>query len=99
MSKKRSQDGSFYQQIVLPVDDFQVAPWSPGDVEQGDPLTQVHILYSFTHIEELYAAFKEHHGFPMIAIRLKSKAAVDSLIAALIKHRDEVWPAPQDNDE
>ena len=37
MSKKQSQDGSFYQQIVLPVDDFQVAPWSPGDVETGDP--------------------------------------------------------------
>jgi hypothetical protein len=32
----------------------------------------------------------------MIAIRIKSRAAIDSLISALIKHRDQVWPEEDD---
>lgn len=91
MSKKEDGDGRYHQQSVANVDDIQVTPWSPGDVEKGDALTQVHIMFT-PPMEDLIHAYLLHRGVPMIAIRLKSKAVVNNLIAALIKHRDQVWP-------
>jgi hypothetical protein len=90
-SKKEDDDGRYHLQSVAPVDDLQVSPWSPGDVEKGDACTQVHILFT-PPMDNLIAAYLQHRGVPMVAIRLKSRAVVDSLIAALEEHRDRVWP-------
>lgn len=91
IGKKEDSDGRFHMQTVANVDDFQVAPWSPGDVEKGDACTQVHIMYTCP-MDDILAAYALKRGIPMIAIRIKSREAMDSLIAALIKHRDQVWP-------
>lgn len=93
-SKKEDDDGRYHMQSVAPVDDLQVVSWSAGDVEQGDAITQVHILFT-PPMENLMAAYSLKRGIPMVAIRLKSRAVVDNLIAALTKHRDEVWPGGQ----
>ncbi len=63
----------------VPVTEMQVSSWSEGEAGAGVPPTQVHILY---RVKELGAIF---------VMRLKSKEATDSLIAALIKHRNDVW--------
>jgi len=91
ISKKQDRDGKYHLQAVATVDDLQVANWAPGDVEQGDKPTQIHILFT-PPMEQLIAAYNLHHGIPIVAIRLKSRAVVDSLIDALISHRDELWP-------
>jgi len=64
---------------VLVVDDVVVASWSP-DKEPGGPLTQVHLLVTIPDVELT------------LVTRLKSRRVVDELIAALIDHRDHVWP-------
>ena len=95
-SKKEDEDGRYHMQLIAPVDDLQVAPWSPGDVEKGDACTQVHILFT-PPMENLIAAFLSKRGLPMVAIRLKSRAAVDGLISALVEHRDRVWPEDKES--
>ena len=69
---------SHESEFILQASSIEVASWSPGAVDAGVPPTQVHILLQ---IDEL-----------TLAMRLKSRAAADSLIAALIEHRDYVWP-------
>lgn len=67
------------EEVYVPVSDLEVASWSPGADGENVPPTQVHVLY---RVKELNALF---------VMRLKSKEATDSLIAALVEHRDHVW--------
>lgn len=66
-------------ETYLTTSDLEVVSWSPGEEGENVPPTQVHILYRVTGFDASFA------------MRLKSKAVVDSLIDALIKHRDHVW--------
>lgn len=66
--------------FVLELEDMEVASWSPGEPGEHKPCTQVHVLLKLAGIDEV------------LVMRYKSKAAVDQLIAALIEHRDFVWP-------
>ncbi|HEV3312432.1 MAG TPA: hypothetical protein VG815_18120 [Chloroflexota bacterium] len=61
----------------LPIEDYHVGSWGPLPDGKG-PSTQVH----FTIRVE---------GLPFV-IRLKSADACDTLIAALQRHRYDVWP-------
>lgn len=58
-------------------DSVEVASWCPTPDATG-PATQVHLLLRM--------------GEATHVIRLKSRAAADSLIAALREHTDYVWP-------
>lgn len=60
---------------------LQVASWRPGPDGSNVPCTQVHIVWNIPTLTE--------YTFVM---RLKSRAAADDLINALIEHRDFVWP-------
>jgi hypothetical protein len=66
-------------QAFLDIQEFGVASWSPGAEGEGVPPTQVHVLMRVGGVD-----------MPLI-LRLKSRAVTDSLIAALIEHRDYVW--------
>lgn len=66
-------------ETYLTTSDLEVVSWSPGEEGENVPPTQVHILYRVAGFDALFA------------MRLKSKAVTDSLIDALIKHRDHVW--------
>jgi hypothetical protein len=63
----------------LPVEDFEVASWSPGAEGEGVPCTQVHLIY---RVPELHLT---------MVMRLKSREVCNSLIDALIEHRDYVF--------
>lgn len=65
--------------MVVPVDEYFVGSWSPGPEGANTPPTQVHISFDFPDI----ATF---------VVRLKSRRAVDEMIATLIEHRDYTWP-------
>lgn len=58
---------------------MEVASWSPGAAGEDVPPTQVHLLIPVGDT-----------GVTLV-VRLKSRAACDSLIAALIDHRDDVF--------
>lgn len=62
---------------VIAVDEIDVIEWCPG--EDGLHPEQVHILF---RLPELEVTFQ---------IRLKSRRAVDTLVAALNKHAKGVW--------
>lgn len=66
--------------MVAPVESIEVASWSPGPDGAGVPCTQVHLLLNVPDLDVLFVT------------RLKSREAADWLIAALIEHRDYVWP-------
>lgn len=61
------------------VESLEVASWSPGKEGENVPPTQVHLIANMQGL-----------GFPFI-MRFKSRAAVDSLIDALIEHRDHTF--------
>lgn len=63
------------------VEGLHIASWSPGQVSEGDPLTQVHVLIKV-----------KDYPFPLV-MRLKSRTVALELINALRKHTDEVWPS------
>lgn len=65
---------------IVEVKNLGVASWSPGEDGENIPPTQVHLLYNVPALSK--------HPFMM---RFKSREAVDSLINALIEHRDKVW--------
>lgn len=67
---------------ILAVEVMEVVQWHPLEDGQGPP-TQVHILITATNAP-----------YPL-AIRIKSREACTSLVAALVEHMDEVWPANQ----
>ncbi len=79
-----SQKSKTYQRLpdaVYEAANLQVASWRPGTDRSDKPCTQVHILWNIPVLTE--ATF---------VLRLKSRAAADDLINALIEHRDFVWP-------
>lgn len=74
-----------YEYLPLPIDSYSVAVWSEGDVEKGDPLSQVHIVLNVGGgIDTTFV------------MRIKSRRAIDDLIMMLAKERDEVWPLELD---
>lgn len=66
--------------VVIGVKSLEVASWSPGKDGAGVPPTQIHLLLEVPGLDE-----------PLV-VRLKSRQVVDELIAALVDHRNEVWP-------
>ena len=67
------------ERIVL-AGGYTVIEWSPDEDHSGGP-TQVHVLLPMDSIMEGAA----------IALRLKSRRAIQELIDTLEKHRDSVW--------
>lgn len=65
---------------ILPVEEYHIISWSPGDAAAGDPCTQVHIIHP---LKELNAS---------MVLRLKSRRATEELIDVLTEHMDFVWP-------
>ena len=63
---------------VIPVKEYMVASWCQMPEGKGQP-TQVHLV------------LKTSAELPIV-LRLKSKDAVDILIEALERHRNDVWP-------
>ena len=74
--------------LIISAEEFGVASWRDGPPGSDVPVSQVHIHYT---VEELPGIF--------FAIRLKSRAVCDDLIAALKAHRDEVWPEDSSGNE
>lgn len=66
--------------LVVPVEGIHVASWSPGQEGEGVPCEQVHLILKIPELDVTFVT------------RLKSRRATDELIAALIEHRDYVWP-------
>jgi hypothetical protein len=69
-------------ELVYLIESVEVVSWSPsreGIDRYPCPATQVHVLLTLRGI-----------GTPL-ALRLKSPAAADQLIAALQEHRTFVW--------
>jgi hypothetical protein len=64
---------------VLEVENYEVASWSPGAVNEGIPPTQVHFLLNLRGM-----------AYPLV-MRLKTWNAVTKLMDALKAHRDYVW--------
>ena len=60
---------------------YSVCEWSPDEDHACGP-TQVHVLLPIDGIMEGAA----------IALRLKSRRAIQEMIDTLEKHRDSVWP-------
>ena len=61
---------------------LHVGSWCPTPTPTVPP-TQVHLTLPT--------------GFGKVLVRFKSTATLDALIAALIKHRVDVWGVPQDH--
>ena len=68
---------------VLPVEALRVCSWCPTPDASG-PATQVHLVVDLGV-----------PGITAFAVRLKSRRAVDELIAALEVNREHVWPTPR----
>jgi hypothetical protein len=66
--------------LISEVDSMEVASWSPGWEGEEVPPTQVHVV------------LKVRGSNTPLVMRLKSRRATDELIAALVEHRDYVWP-------
>lgn len=65
---------------IMEVKELSVRSWSPGEEAENMPCTQVHLFMQIVN-----------RPYPLV-MRIKSREAIDSLIKALISHRDEVWP-------
>lgn len=70
--------------LFLQGEDLRVASWTPGPEGTDIPPTQVHIIY---RLDDIGAT---------LVMRLKSRAVCNSLIDALIDHRDEVFGDAKD---
>lgn len=68
-----------HHEEIIEVKSVGAFSWSPGRVSENLPCTQVHLRI------EIDASL------PLV-MRLKSRAACDELINALIAERDFVWP-------
>lgn len=66
--------------MILELDTIGINEWHPERDGKGKP-TQVHLALTP----------KNYPGVRLI-MRLKSRRAIDDLIAALQKHADSVWP-------
>lgn len=67
-------------EAVINVEWCEVASWSEGADGEGVPCSQVHLLIKMRGTDA------------PLALRLKSPEAANSLIDALVEHRDYVWP-------
>lgn len=74
------------QGFPIEIPAYEVVPWSAGEPGEDVPLSQIHILIP---IPQLNATF---------ILRLKSAKAADDMIAALSKHREEVWGSKTPNE-
>lgn len=70
-----------YQIPIVEAGGYTIAQWSPDEDHRGGP-TQIHVMLDMS-----FAGPKAH-----LALRLKSREAVTTLIDVLTQHRDEVWP-------
>lgn len=68
----------------IPFEGFEVASWSPGEAGENIPPTQVHLIIPLNALGITFA------------VRLKSRAACDRLIDALIEHRDFTFGGDHD---
>ena len=66
---------------VVPIDGYSVCEWSP-DADHACGPTQVHVVIP---LEEIIPGAS-------LSLRLKSRRAVNELIAVLKNHRNAVWP-------
>jgi hypothetical protein len=71
---------------MLECDGCDVYSWTPERDGKGRP-QQVHMVFPVT----MSSPDSEPLRF-CVAMRLKSRRAVDEIIAALVRHRDDVWP-------
>jgi hypothetical protein len=69
--------------FVIEVEGLEVTSWTPGQPGQHIPCTQVHLILNLPSLDGQFV------------MRIKSRRAADALIAALIEHRDHVWPEGQ----
>lgn len=76
---KTSNDPKALPAAAYSISDLEVLSYSPGPVGAGVPCTEVHLMI---RIDGLNA--------PLI-MRMKSAAAVDSLVEALLIHREDVF--------
>lgn len=65
--------------MVCSVIQYTIASWTPERDGKGK-CTQVHVMFEI-----------DLPSIPKIVLRLKSKGACDILIAALQRHRKDVW--------
>lgn len=68
----------------LPNSGLTVSAWSPGE---NIPPTQVHLLVEIPEIQG------------GVAVRLKTRHGIQSLIDTLIEYRDDVFGAAEDDPE
>jgi hypothetical protein len=69
--------------LMLEVSDIHVSSYSAGKIGDDVPATEVHLLYKIPGLEDVVDQFM---------MRFKSREAIEPIIAALIEHRDYVWP-------
>ena len=69
------------------VESYSVAGYSEGDVDRGDPLSQVHVVLNVAALDVTFV------------LRLKSRQAIQELIQALRVQRNEVWPEPSESEK
>ncbi len=69
---------------MVPADGYSVNQWSPDPTHKDGP-TQVHLMVPLV--------LREGEG-PLLhmAIRMKSRRAIQEMIDVLAEHRDHVWP-------
>lgn len=66
--------------VLVEIPEVSVKSWSPGKEGEGVPCTQVHLVIEVPAVSALFIT------------RFKGRQAVQSLIDALVEHRDFVWP-------
>ena len=66
----------------LEIKGYEVSSWCPLTCGQG-PTTQVHLALDIPQLP-----------LPLV-LRIKSRRAINTLIAALERHRDDVWGREQ----
>jgi hypothetical protein len=64
---------------IYPVREYHVSSWCPARDGKG-PATQVHLWMRLPELDRV------------ITLRIKSAEDCDQLIAALERHRNDVWP-------
>ena len=67
--------------FVLPELQLEIVTWTPALHGKSVPGEQVHLM------------FQIKEGMQLV-VRLKTRAAVDRVIAALVDHRDTAWWGP-----
>jgi hypothetical protein len=71
---------------ILPIESYTVASYGPQP-DGRPPQTEVHLVIRVRGLPE-----------PLV-MRLKSADAADTLIAALQRHRFDIWPSGREQEE